>query len=146
MYAIQEIRLSQCDMIIIICTHPLEKVLMCAKCMSVDYCQSSLQLTKVRQNNNHDTIIDTTSSYFLLCIGLGIVDFVDPPSGTIIFNLEGTINATTLTCNISHNGQQVSTQWNWVRASSLYLISITEGSEHYLISGPPDLLDTRFSL
>ena len=78
--------------------------------------------------------------------GLGIVDFVDPPSGTIIFNLEGTINATTLTCNISHNGQQVSTQWNWVRASSLYLISIAESSEHFLISGPPDPLDTRFSL
>ena len=44
---------------------------------------------------------------------LGAVDFVAPPSGSVIANFEGTLNAATLRCNISSNqGTQIGTQWN----------------------------------
>ena len=39
------------------------------------------------------------------------MDFVDPPSGSVIANFEGTINATMLSCNISNEGTQIGTQW-----------------------------------
>ena len=44
--------------------------------------------------------------------GLGAVDFVDPPSGSVIANFEGTPNATTIICNITDGGIQITTQWN----------------------------------
>ena len=44
--------------------------------------------------------------------GLGAVDFVDPPSGSVIANFEGIPNATTIICNITHGGSQITTQWN----------------------------------
>ena len=81
-----------------------------------------------------------------MCLGLGAVDFVDPPSGSVIANFEGTLNVTTLTCNISNNGQQVSTQWNLMGSGSQDLVPIVEGSELFLISGDPDPTDARFSL
>lgn len=44
--------------------------------------------------------------------GLGAVLFFDPPSGSTIANFEGTVNFTTITCNISNSqGTQISTQW-----------------------------------
>ena len=43
---------------------------------------------------------------------LGAVDFVDPPSGSVIANFEGTISAATLRCNISNEGRQIGTQWS----------------------------------
>ena len=45
-------------------------------------------------------------------IGLGAAVFVDPPSGSVVANFEGTLNATTLTCNITNAGFQISTQWS----------------------------------
>ena len=52
-----------------------------------------------------------------LYAGHGAADFVDPPTGTLIVNFEGTLeNAVTITCNITHIIQnvvtQISTQWN----------------------------------
>ena len=49
--------------------------------------------------------------------GHGAADFVDPPSGTLIVNFEGTLeNAVTITCNITHIIQnvvtQIGTQWS----------------------------------
>ena len=53
---------------------------------------------------------------FFVCViatGLGATNFTDPPSGTLIANLEGAENATTLTCNVSNpEGDQITTQWN----------------------------------
>ena len=43
---------------------------------------------------------------------LGAVDFVDPLSGSVIANFEGTLNAATLRCNISNEGVQIGTQWS----------------------------------
>jgi hypothetical protein len=40
------------------------------------------------------------------------VDFIDPPSGSVVANFEGSLNATTLTCNISHEGSQRFTFWS----------------------------------
>ena len=40
------------------------------------------------------------------------MDFVDPPSGSVIANFEGSLNAATLRCNISNQGVQISTQWS----------------------------------
>ena len=78
---------------------------------------------------------------------MGAVDFVDPSSGSTIFNLEGAINATTLTCNISHNGLQISTQWHWMRGSGsiLDLVPISDVSEDFVVSGNPDPTDPRFT-
>ena len=46
--------------------------------------------------------------------GLGLVTFSDPPSGSVVANFKGTLNATTLTCNVSNNnstGHQVTSVW-----------------------------------
>ena len=40
------------------------------------------------------------------------MDFVDPPSGSVIADFEGTQNASTLTCNVTDDqGLQIITQW-----------------------------------
>jgi hypothetical protein len=45
--------------------------------------------------------------------GHGAVDFVDPPTGTLIANFEGTLeNAVTISCNITHNLIQIGTAWS----------------------------------
>ena len=40
------------------------------------------------------------------------MDFIDPPSGSVVANFEGSLNPTTLTCNISHEGSQRYTFWS----------------------------------
>ena len=40
------------------------------------------------------------------------MDFVDPPSGSVIAHFEGSLNAATLRCNISDQGDHISTQWS----------------------------------
>ena len=40
------------------------------------------------------------------------MDFVDPPSGSVTANFEGSLNATTLTCNITNEGVQIPTFWS----------------------------------
>ena len=55
------------------------------------------------------------SYYYSNCslTGLGAATFIDLPTGDVVANFEGAINATTLTCNVTNtNGQQVSTIWN----------------------------------
>ena len=52
-----------------------------------------------------------------LYAGHGAADFIDPPTGTLIVNFEGTLeNAVTITCNITHIIQnvvtQIGTQWS----------------------------------
>ena len=42
----------------------------------------------------------------------GAVDFVDPSSGSVLADFEGTLNAATIQCNISGTqGTQITTQW-----------------------------------
>ena len=67
------------------------------------------------------------------------MDFVDPPSGSVIANFEGTVNATTLSCNITNEGSQVSTQWsieNFRDAPSRF-ISDNLAPELFSFSGDP---------
>ena len=40
------------------------------------------------------------------------MDFIDPPSGSVVANFEGSLNAATLTCNVSHEGSQRFTFWS----------------------------------
>ena len=48
-----------------------------------------------------------------LCFtGLGVVNFVDPPSGSVIASFEGTANVTTILCNVSFSGIQATTRWS----------------------------------
>ena len=56
-------------------------------------------------------MIATAQSKFSLCVGLGAVNFIDPPSGSVIANFEGTLNAATLTCNVTNEGFQIVTFW-----------------------------------
>ena len=37
----------------------------------------------------------------LLCLGLGAAQLIDPPSGSVIADFEGTINATTINCVVT---------------------------------------------
>ena len=72
---------------------------------------------------------------------MGAANFTDPPSGTLIANLEGAENATTLTCNITNpEGDQISTQWNvgnFRGSGPNDLRHITEDPELFFISGDP---------
>ena len=44
--------------------------------------------------------------------GLGQAFGVDPPSGSVIANFEGTLNATTINCSVTNSqGIRVNTQW-----------------------------------
>lgn len=42
------------------------------------------------------------------------MDFIDPPAGSVVANFESSRNATTLTCNVSHEGSQIPTFWSVV--------------------------------
>ena len=62
-------------------------------------------------------------------------------------NFEGTVNVTTLTCNIiSNNGQQVSTQWNFMRSGGPDFVAIAEGSEIFLIRNRLTILNLTSEL
>ena len=71
------------------------------------------------------------------------MDFVDPPSGSVIADFEGTQNASTLTCNVTdEQGFQVITRWtlrNYGGHGSL-LQSITIAPEFFSVSGDPTSL------
>ena len=74
------------------------------------------------------------------------MDFVDPPSGSVIANFEGTQNATTIACNISHGGVQITTQWNvgnFRRSGPNGLRATTDAPELFLLGGDP-IPDTTF--
>ena len=66
--------------------------------------------------------------------------FVDPPSGSVIADFEGSQNASILTCNISDDqGLQILTQWtlrNYEGSGSL-LHSVTNAPELFSVSGDP---------
>ena len=73
--------------------------------------------------------------------GLGAAE-VDPPSGSVIANFEGTANATTLTCNVTNSqGSQTSTSWfvQNFRGSQSNLQSITNSfvPELFSVDGDP---------
>ena len=49
---------------------------------------------------------------FCSCAGVGAAGYINPPSGSVITNFEGTVNAVTITCNIINSmGVQITTQW-----------------------------------
>ena len=72
---------------------------------------------------------------------LEAVDFVDPPNGTLIANFEGTVNATTLSCNITNpEGNQITTQWNvgnFRGSGPIAFRRVTEAPELFFVSGDP---------
>ena len=47
-----------------------------------------------------------------LFTGLGVIDFVDPVSGSVIASFEMTVNVTTIFCNVSSSGNRATTRWN----------------------------------
>ena len=50
---------------------------------------------------------------FFAFVGYGAADFIDPaPSGSVIANFEGTINATTLICIVTRGETQIDTFWS----------------------------------
>ena len=75
--------------------------------------------------------------------GLGLADFTNPSSGSVITGFEGTENATTLTitCNItSSGGTQITTQWNlenFGNSAPGVLVSIVNVPELLKVSGDP---------
>ena len=46
-------------------------------------------------------------------VGHGVAEFIGPaPSGSVVANFEGAINATTLICNVTRNEIQIVTFWS----------------------------------
>ena len=76
----------------------------------------------------------------LLYIGLGAAQ-VDPPSGSMIADFEGTLNATTLTCNVTapQTGSQAITSWSVgnFRGSAIQGYSLNLAPELFLLGGDP---------
>jgi hypothetical protein len=73
-------------------------------------------------------------------IGLGIVTFSDPPSGSVVANFKGTINATTLTCNVSNNGHQIASIWTVkdFRNTSGHDVVTRVAPDLFHVDGDPD--------
>ena len=72
--------------------------------------------------------------------GLGTVHFADPPSGSLIADFEGTLNAVTITCNVTTSqGTQITTQWtlaNFRGSAGLQTIN-NAAPELFEITGDP---------
>ena len=81
-------------------------------------------------------------------IAHGLVLSTQPPSGSVIANLEGAENTTTLVCNISSDGTiQISTTWSIEDfRGSAGLTDITGSPEPFIVGGPPNPLAPQFSL
>ena len=83
-------------------------------------------------------------SFCLINLGLTAVDYVKPPSGSLVANYEGTRNASTLTCNIlNFGGARTTTTWflqNFRSNPGLTVISVGELTELFSFSG--DVLPT----
>ena len=79
------------------------------------------------------TCLTGTGSY-------GGVEFTDPPSGSVIANFEGTLNATTLTCDVTNSGIRISTTWfvqGLVGDGFVQTISDEFDPQLFLVSGDP---------
>ena len=78
---------------------------------------------------------------FIFFTGLGAIDFVDPSSGSVIANFEGTQNATTIICNITNGqGLQITTQWNvgnFRGGGPNNLFALTIAPELFSLGGDP---------
>ena len=78
------------------------------------------------------------------CIGIETRAFVDPPSGSLIADIEGAINTTTLTCNVTDGGVppiQLETRWsieNFRSEAGLQTITNDFETNLFLVSGDPD--------
>ena len=74
-------------------------------------------------------------------VALGLATFVDPPSGSVIANFEGTVNASTLTCNVTlSDGSMTSTAWfvrNFRESTGLQFINLDFETEIFSIGGDP---------
>lgn len=76
----------------------------------------------------------------LYLLGLGAA-LVSPDSGTAIANFEGTLNAATLTCNITYQGIQISTTWSvgsFRGVAGPQVILQNFATELFSIDGDPD--------
>ena len=65
---------------------------------------------------------------------------MDPPSGSVIANFEGTPNATTIICNVTRDrGPQITTQWNVAnfRGSGSNLLAHTVAPELFSVGSDP---------
>ena len=76
---------------------------------------------------------------FVTVVGHGAVQFVDPPSGEVIANFEGSENFTTIMCNVTgSSGTQATTRWgieNFRNVSTLQNILGSTEPTLFLISG-----------
>lgn len=79
----------------------------------------------------------------VITIGLGMVTFSDPPSGSVVSGFKGTINATTLTCNVSNGstGHQIASRWTVkdFRNVSGYEVVTQVASDLFHVDDDPDI-------
>ena len=77
----------------------------------------------------------------MLFVGLALATFVNPPSGSVIANFEGAVNASILTCNVTNTaGFITSTAWfvqNFRGSSLLQTIFNDFFPEVFSVGGDP---------
>ena len=74
--------------------------------------------------------------------GLGFVTFSDPPSGSVVANVKGALNVTTLTCNVSNSstGHQIASIWTMkdFRNTSGHEVVTPVALDLFYVDGDPD--------
>ena len=77
------------------------------------------------------------------------MQFVDPPSGQVIADFEGTEDVITLTCNVTFNGAQATTRWtieNFRGVSGLQNIREDFDPDLFVLSGDAILVDSTLQI
>ena len=91
---------------------------------------------------------DSVIISFIDLIGLGAVESVDPPSGSVIADFEGAENVTTIMCNITISlSIQVTTQWSIqeFRGVGLQIITNDFDTNLFLVHGDSDHIWADYS-
>ena len=70
--------------------------------------------------------------------GHGAARFIDLPTEDMVANFEGAVNATTLTCDVTNEGSQVSTIWsvaNFGEVAAPRPVTIADPESDFLLIG-----------
>ena len=78
-------------------------------------------------------------NHIILYTGQGAATFINLPTGDVVANFEGVINATTLTCNVTNEGIQIGTFWSVANFDNVLatqpLLLADPDSDFFLVSG-----------
>jgi hypothetical protein len=78
--------------------------------------------------------------YLRFFVGYGVADFISPvPSGSVVANFEGVVNAPTLICNVTRGEIQIDTFWSIANfrgvPSGVSLLNLMSSQNVFLAEG-----------